>query len=288
MADAIAELIALITDEADRKAAQDLFSKYEPMRGAVLRQSDYDRLMNEGKTKISDAETRAKKWEDWAAVSVPKHDQLMKEWDDVQAENKTLREKVAEAATRATGNGNNGSGTGVDPKEITRQVMAELGGKPASAKEIADMVQSKVQETAATMQKDFFEKTIPQQNEWQSQMLDAQLDYREEFKKPLDRKSFLKFMVDNKIDSPREAMNRFVADDRSKVTIEAEVQKRLTEELSKRNMPGVSGNTSAPDPLGPLQIRLQGKGPVISEGSRPGDGSLAQQAADAMRSEGKF
>lgn len=291
---AVMELLGLIGNDEDRKQLQALAEKYEPLRGAVMRQSDYDRSMNEGKAKIQAAEDESKKWREWSERNVPKHEELLKDYDKATQENSTLKSQVEDltrkVAAGAGGNGNgNGGGGALDQKQIVADVMKELGGKPVSQKELTDLVVAKVAETASTMRDKFYKEDLPQSLNWQSAMLAAQMDYQTEMGKSMTREKrqeFSKFILDNKIQDPGEGLDRWLAKDREEKRVSAEVDRRVKEEMSKRQMPGVS--SAAPADSGPLQTYLGGKAPKIPEGSRPGDGSLAAAAADSLRADGKF
>jgi Tfp pilus assembly major pilin PilA len=287
MADAVAELIALIGDENDRKSAQQLFEKYEPLRGGVLRQADYDRLMNEAKQKIADGDIKVKKYEDWYNKNLTRHEELLKMNGDLETENGSLKKQVEDAVKKAAAGGS-GDGQPVDQEAIVQSVMAKLGGKPVTQAELKEAAKATVNEFAQTLQKDFFEKTFPQATRWQSRFLDAKLSYHDEFKKRLDDETFMKFMTDNKIEDPTEGYNRFVAADRQKIQVEKEVERRLAEEKAKHPA-GTSGSEASVDINSPIVSILSKPIPgSVPEGARPGDGSAALRAAEAMRNEGKF
>jgi hypothetical protein len=297
----LADLVAQIKDENDRKFFEQAFPKYsflvEQFEGN-LRQQDYDRLMNETKTarqKEQEEVTRYKedqrKWKEWADKNIPLHEELVRNYDDLEKKYKEAEDKLEEAARKAaSGDGMNGDNQ-VNATELLNRVREEVikkGGYATEAQmqKIADEVAKKmVTEEASKLRENFYKTDFPNAIAFMTAMNELQYKNREEFGEPLDTKAFSKFIADNKIDDPEKAWKEFTSEKRSAKEKE-KIVKDTTEKLekewaSKYNLPG-SGASPMPE-LGHLHARQLGKNDVVDE-SKPG----WLQAAESLRTEGKF
>src|SRR6266700_1042477 len=97
-ADALANLVALIEDEEARKQAVALFEKSPKFKQEIidrgLRQSDYDRNMNEWKKKVEEADKNKKEWQDWYDRNSVVFDTTVKEKETLTKQVEEMRAKV--------------------------------------------------------------------------------------------------------------------------------------------------------------------------------------------------
>ena len=106
---ALEELLATIEDPKDREEQRKLLEKYTVLQErneGYLRQSDYDRKMNDSKDErkreqesLEAAKARAEKLQKWADENVPKHNKMLEEYSTLTKKNEELEEAVATAAT---------------------------------------------------------------------------------------------------------------------------------------------------------------------------------------------
>jgi hypothetical protein len=292
-----AEVESLLTelekvDPAGAKEQRAILEKFpklqDPLKGGVLRQSDYDRQMNASKEKLAEAT----KWQDWAKTNVPIHTQLQKDYAAKEQEIERLKAEVEAksiAAAAAAG------GNTVDAEKITaavKEALKSAGGIPTKA-ELAELIKGATDEQMKEARKDFYEKEIPRNLAFVTAMTNAQNRYFRETGKDLDTAEFSKFMVDNSISDPAKAFERFMEPVNRQKAIDDEVKKQVTakeEELKKQfgaaGIPGSSGSQG----MGHLQIRVTEKkpnDPLFSQDIELGDNAAAMAAAAELRSEGK-
>lgn len=252
-----------------------------------LRQSDYDRQMNAGKTeleRLKGLEMKAKEWQDWAKDNVPKHEKVVQTLAEKEKELAELKAKAGNNGGGGGGNGGSGGYEGLSETEILKKVEAEIATKGYISK--ADM-EVAVKAMADERQKQFMENAFPSALAWQNSMIEVQFQHRDEFGKPLNPLEFSKYLVENKISDPKRGYDSYVSAERDKAK-EAKMRTEIEADVrSKFNLPG-TGAPPAPE-MGPLESRLKGKPPVdIPDGTAPGDGRMASLAAQELRAEGKF
>jgi hypothetical protein len=121
-------------------------------------------------------------------------------------------------------------------------------------------------------------------------MVKAIIRYEKETGKPLDEAKFGEFMQTNKITDPNKAYEMFTEPERREKQINDEVAKRVADEMTKRNVPGVTGSDFAPSEKGHLQLRIEGAESAykIPEGAELGDRTAAVISAKELRAEGAF
>lgn len=275
------------TAAAQRKFWEDNPAIADVVEKMAVPQAEFNRQLNLKDEEVKKHKKTAEDWEKWGKDNKPKHERLLTEHEELQKNYKILQDKVKESAGGGSGEG------AVSVEELETKVLERVAGKTVSEERLGQIIAEETKKlkddlnaTLDTARKDFFEKTLPMATAFQTEMVEAQQDYREEFGKKLDRKDFSDFMTENRIVSPREALERFVAKDREEKRIKTEVEKRLNDELSKRNVPGVS-STSGPADVGPLQLKIAGETPKFAEGTELGDLSAAAMAAKELRSEEK-
>jgi hypothetical protein len=289
------ELLATIEDQKVRDEQRKFLEGHPQFQEAALRQSDYDRKMNEVKTErqkeqeaLQAARERAEKWQKWSDENVPRHTQLMDEYKKIQKKNEELQEAVeaAKAAAAAAGGGG-GGGTGgeVDEAKLLAKVEAEVAKRGyVSRDEVMKIATEEAGKLAKAERDSFFKDTLPNVLEWNQKMMDFNWEHRQEFNEQFDRKAFSKFVSENKLEDLDKAYGMFVNEKRTEKKIATETEKRVKDELSKRNFPGSGATPSSPD-LGPVQLRRAGKDGLPPEATIS---EAAMAAAAEMRQEGKF
>lgn len=287
-------LASAFPDEKDREEQRKLLEKYPTFGEGFLRQSDYDRKMNEVKSDrqkeqeaLQTARELAAKWQKWADDNKPVHENLLTEYKKISDRNKELEEIVAKAAEGGGGGGTGGGGgEPVDEKKLMERVNSEIGKRGfVSNAEVAKIVEEQAKKIAKEERDAFFKETLPNMMEYSQKLTDFSFSHRQEFNEPFDRKAFSKFVADNKLEDMDKAYDMFVGEKRTERKIKEETEKRVQAELSKRNFPG-SGATPSPE-LGPVEARFKtGKG---TDGL-PADATIsaaAMAAAAELRAEGK-
>ena len=302
------ELLALILDETDRKTQEALFEKHEVLQKAFegnLRQDEFDRRFSEWQKEKAAIEARAKaaedravvaidsakKWEKWGTDNVPIHESLLKTEKQLRDQNAQISQELEKIKLE---------GADVDQAELTKiidekvkQFEQHFGDRP-NREELNKIVTDSVTALQTTLETKFNQEFMPAWGKFQLDMTDIMQGHREEFKQPLDRAAFMKFMADNGSTDPNKSYPMFVAEEREKSKEEArktankaEIDAAVKAALSKVDVPG-SGITSAPGEMGVLQMRQQKQAqPEIPEDAVLGDNRLATLAGKALRDEGR-
>lgn len=302
-------LEALITEleKADPAAAKEqraLLEKYpslqKPTEEGVMRQSDYDKKMNETKSQIEYGKTM----KDWADKNLPKYDAVIAERDaavaratraeeDVKKAQKALDEKVIAAA----------SASGVDPDKLADAVRAKIGGEYVPKSELARLVKDEadklVKDGLKLATDTFYSQDVPRLAGLNAALTEGQNRYFKEFGEFVDPEAYVahlsaagdKYMTDGKFDRAK-AYNAFVGQKRSEAgraaEIEKEAQKRADAIMAERGVAGGFPGTSGPP--GPIQVRLNAKSaddPLFGGKMELGDGGAAAAAAAELHLEGK-
>lgn len=275
-------------DPAAAKAQRELLEKHETLQktlqGGVLRQSEFDRKYNEVKGKVEKYDETM----DWYKNNKSKHEQLMKDNEEITAKNVQLEADLKlKTAAAAALNNEDPNNPKIDADKITAAVRERIGNDYVSKTDMARIVKEESVKLAEGARKDFFEVTFPQAALWLSGLNDAQFAYRDEFGKTLPRDEFAKFLKENQIADPMKGYEKFVETQRTEKKVAEGIQKGVEEELKKRSsvaeFPGSSGS---PQPLGALQVRLARReegDPLIPKDAELGDGSLAALAAADLR-----
>jgi hypothetical protein len=285
------ELLATIQDPAVRDAQRKFLEEHKQFQEAALRQSDYDRKMNEVKTDrekeqqaLQAARDRAEKMQKWYDENYPRHTQLMDEYKKLQDKNKELETAVAAAAAAGGGGSNGGGGGEVDETKLLSKVQEEIAKRGyVSRDDVIKIATDEAKKLAKEERDSFLKDTLPATIEWNQKMMDFNWDHRQEFNEPFDRKAFSKFVADNKLEDLDKAYGMFVNDKRTEKKIKEETDKRVKDELSKRNFPGTGAIPSAME-MGPLQTRRAGRDGLPPEATVS---EAAMAAAAELRTEGK-
>lgn len=293
---ALEDLLAQVTDEAERNTMRQSFEKHTFLQGRFegnLRQEDYDRQMNKAKTDreaeaalVKQYETEKTKWVDWANKNVPKFHEMEKSYDTLKAEKDALEAEKAELVLRVASGA--GDGATVDPKDLMDKVNAEILKRGfVSSKDTERIAVEQAQKLLQQERDAFYSKAVPGLLAEAAGMNELQFRHRDEFGgKPLNQGEFAKFRAEKKIADMGEAYDRFTAAAREEVKFE-KVRKEAYEAAEKkfaseRNLPG-SGAPPTPSEYGPLQ-RLSMEGKLDVDPNVSG----AAAAANSLRSEGKF
>lgn len=246
-----------------------------------LRQSDYDRSMNENKSKLEEAT----KWKEWADRNVPLHEQTISSYKDLKAKyDQLLADK----------------GGDMSPEQIAEVVTAEMkkaGLDPAklSDTQLAATVETivKTQATAIgeELEKKFLQNTMPASMEFMGQVFDHQRKFEKEFGKELSRKEFVKFIADGKFEKVEDAYAKFTETARLEKKAQDDVEKARQEErekLANQNLPG-SSSLPATVVSGPVADFVNKSAPKPAEGEKAATPGLspALAAAAELRAAGK-
>lgn len=301
------ELLMAELDKADpvaAKAQRELLEKYpslqKPTQEGVMRQSEFDKKLNENKTQIEYGKTM----KEWADKNVPKYDEAVRERDEAVARAtkaeeaakksaKDLEEKITKAATES----------GIDPDKLADAVRSKIGGEYLTKAELATVVNVETKKLVDGGMKEavdkFYSQDVPRLAGLNAALTEAQNRFHDEFKDYLDPEAYTahlaassdKYMTDGKFDR-KKAYEAFVVTKRADAARDADVEKRAKERadaiLAERgvsgNFPGTSG---AP---GPLQMRFNKKDekdPLFGAPVELGDGSAAAAAAAELHAEGR-
>jgi hypothetical protein len=256
-----------------------------------LRQSDYDRRMNEGKAELQKEKAKANEWVEWSKTAKPQFEQMKTDYEKLQQEKAELQRKIEAAAITA------GGGEG-DEAAITKRVeerLKSIGNDYVPKSEVDKIIAAEAKKVVDSSIKEererFFAETLPAQAQFNLDLQEINADHKAETGKWMDRKVFSDFMKAEGLTDPKKAYDKFMSGART----EKEIERRVQEEVKKRNsqigLPGTSG-VSVPSELGPLQVRIQHKDAFST--AHPdakvevGDGQLGAAAAAALRAEGKF
>jgi hypothetical protein len=307
-----AELEALISelekvDPAGAKDQRALLEKYPSLQKATqeqrLRQSDYDKRLNEMKSQVEYGKTM----KNWADENVPKFEQMKKEREEALAAKEKLEadlQKKIEEATKSAA-----AASGVDPDKLADAVRLKIGGDFVSKSELAkitsDEMKKMVEGEVAGARKTFYDVDVPKMAGLNSALTEAQLRFANEFKgEYLDAEAYVAFVAkvgDQFFDKEKgkfdrqKAYDEFVRVKRAEVSSQAEIEKRAqarADEILKARgidggFPGTSGIPTGP---GPLQMRFNAKAkedPLFGAPVELGDGSAAAAAAAELHGEGK-
>jgi hypothetical protein len=309
MPDAFDELIATITDEGDRNSLLAMSTRHKILREGYLRQSDYDRMMNEAKkandklkadydakVKAADDKTKEatelvdknKKW--WAETEpiFTKAKTTQAERDSLFEEKKKLETKIAELTTAAAAGGKPGSeGSVVDQAELAKAVEERVKGMGfVSESKLMEIV---LQE-AGKQRDTFLKETLPATMEYIFSVNDIAMRHREEFHEPFDRVAYLKFIHENQLGNllPDKAYDQYISEKRGKNN-EAKMREEIEKDIrTKMSIPG-TGTVTGP-PTGSIPEEGSALVEYIKATAAKDDGgtmSGAMAAAAELRKEGK-
>jgi len=296
LAAALEELLKKLSPE-EAATQRKILEAHPELGEGWMRQSDYDRQMNQSKDEIKVANEERDKWKGWVERNKPRIDEHDRKWDAMENENKELREKVEAAAkAAAAAGGGNGNGT-VDSATVEAKVLDRIKGMAYVTN--ADVVRIAGEETKKVIDeqvKHLNEVTNPGLIEYTLRAQQIALGHFKEFGDVMtqeDRMAIAKVMKDTGNPDPIKAYNEWIGPRRTEVAkktqeaaVNAEVEKRVKEEMAKRNVPG--SPVGIPPELGPLSIRIQKQDPLADKEVSLGDGQLAAAASAELRAEGKI
>lgn len=308
--------------EEDKATMLQLGEKTPAFMDAVLRQSDYDRFMNENKAKID----AAGKWDDWAKTNLNRYNELqaidaqtggkLHEYPVLMKERDDLKTKL-DALT-------SGKEFDMTQEQLTTAVAQEFekrGIRNPTEQQINEMVTKVstdiINTKAVELEKTFVTQTLPSHMNFMADVLDAAQDFRTEFGEKMNRDEFVKYCAANQqCETVGKAYEQYVAVRRLEKKhadelkqADEKARKEERDKLANQNLPG---STSAVNPTGtepgPVLQFIRGQnagqqvtgtgtgtgsgtgtdaGAVAAPGAL-GDGSAAAAAAAALRASGKF
>jgi hypothetical protein len=290
------DLSKFLEDPADAGTLKALFEKNAKLAQEVkdgrLRQSDYDRFLNENKQRLKYADDMKK----WADTNVPKHEKLTKDFADLEALNRDLETKVTDYRDQLA---KAAAGGDVDEATLSARIetrVKELGYVPKAEmeaiirQEAGKLADEKVKTEVEARTNTFLTQTWPAVQAINQAVIMKSFSHMKEFGEPLnddDVTAISKIMTERNLQDPRKAYDIWIEPKRTAKTIEAEVEKRVQAKLSESaGFPGVSGQPMME--LGPVQLKHAGKIPELPEGTKLGDNAAAMAAAAELRSESKF
>lgn len=291
-------------DPAASKAQRELLEKYpslqRPTQEQRMRQSDYDKNMNENKEKIEYGRTM----KDWADKNVPKYKEAIQRAEDAEKERDEARAAAAKAAkdfeTKVAAAAKE---AGVDPDKLAEAVRLKIGGEFMTKAEVTSTIGAEAKKlvddgTKAAIDR-FYSQDVPKLAGLNAALTEAQNRFHDEFSDYLDPEAYTehlatagdKYVTDGKFDR-KKAYDAFVTQKRSDKSraaeIETEAKKRADAILAERGIAGgFPGTSGAP---GPLQVRMNARDksdPLFGGSVELGDGSAAAAAAAELHAEGR-
>lgn len=316
LSEPIKNLLASLKDPTRREQMTKAFEEEALLQEAFagnLRQSDYDRQMNQAKKDREDIEAKAKKlevdlqaaqrradeadgiskkWVDWKNINEPRHQKLLEEHKTVTQANAKLVADIEKLKLE---------GVDVDQQELTNivnqrvaQFEAQYGDRP-NRDQVATIVQESMTKMVADLEAKF-NGVMPGWSKFNLDMGQAMISHNREFGEDLNREELIKFMNAEQILDVTKGYPRFVetrraaaAAEEQKKKTQAEIDAAVKDALSKANVPGSGVVAGSPGgELGVLQRKQQNaQMPEIPADAMVGDGRLAAAAAAALRSEGR-
>ena len=281
---ALEELLKTLPAEVQAQQRA-ILEKHPALGEGWLRQSDYDRKMNEVKPKLEAYDSTM----DWYKRTKPVHDQTVSDLREAQEKVTRLEAEVAAKAAEAAAAAAASGGGNVDAEKVAKAVMDNLGKTFPTNAELSTLIATETKKQADSARDRFFKEDVPAALAFQTAMVDVQWKYRDEFGKSLNRAEFAKYMTDNKLSDPIEAYDKYTDKDRRTKELETERVKIREEEKKKLQSEFVPGSTG-PQGTGHLQVRISEKkagDPLFGQDIELGDNSAAMAAAAELRSEGK-
>jgi hypothetical protein len=290
-------------DRAAGKAQRELLEKYpslqKPTEEQRMRQSDYDKNLDENKRDIEYGKTMKA----WADRNTPIYDAAIAERDAALARATKAEEAAAKAQRDLTAKVEGAAAAaGVDPDKLAEAVRWKIGGEYVPKSELAKLVKDEadklVKDGLKAATDTFYSNDVPRLAGLNAALTQGINRYHDEFKEHLDPEAYVEhlskngasFMKDGKFDY-KAAYDAFVVAKRSEVSrageIEAEAKKRADKILEERGAGGFPGTSGAP---GPLQVRFNAKAkddPLFGATVELGDNSAAAAAAAELHAEGK-
>lgn len=269
-----------MSDEYRRQLMEVLQQAPDDFQGGWLRQSDYDKKMNEWKAKeVQPFQEQKTKWLEW-------YNSEAKPLFESYSQDIEVRDsRIAELESRIeTGNYNPADENSMltELQTLKQQVQTlpqQLEGRYITQEQLA-------QQSQATL------------DAWANGLLtlsDLQEEYRESYGKRFDRNAFIGFMRDNGMTDFRQAYDSFTGEER-RAAWEKQKEAEIEAKFRTSNPPLASSggvgtyavhNSSN---VGPVMARMAGV-PPASEMALPPEASTrdaAMAAAEALRREGKY
>jgi len=267
-----------MTKEYGEQLSKSLGDLPDDFQGGWLRQSDYDRLMNEGKSKLETAD----KWITWEKEARPRHEQMQKDLTAKEVEIADLKAKVA---------------SGVFTPREEDAMAKEIGELKTTIVGLQGEMKKTIEGSGFIKQTDLdnaYSRLAGFMGEQVLTLQDLNRQHRATFDKELSKAdSEALFTFAN--DKTKELGHPISLEQAYKMKYEADYQKvweekktaEITKDVQSRLNTPVPGG-GAPPEKGPLQIRME---QTTGKDLVPGNDSLVEakaKAAAALRAEGKF
>lgn len=279
----------------ETKLFDNLLTKSPKLAEGWLRQSDYDRKMNERKAEMEKATKRSTELEDWYTENKPIHDRALARSRELEDQQKELQEKLTAAGAARTAAG----GDQVDAAELSRRVQEEFAklkdqygfvSRAEQDKIIAEQTQKLAGDETKKLiddaRKSYYEEMMPAGVNLAADVAEICVDHKNEFNERLDRKKFAEYMAERKFTDPVKAYEEYVKPRRDEVAFKQKVEDEVKQRMSGI---AISGGTIQPGggvmPKGAMQMKIEkdaaANGAAVTS-------VLAAQAAAELRSEGKM
>lgn len=296
-----------VSDAAVRQDLSDKFERFPVLQTRFegnLRQQDYDRQMNESKTKLAELQashdsmkSHYDDWKKWSDKNVPIHTKLV-------ADHNALLARAAEMEARLAANGNGAAGAGagagdlgdlaeLDANELAKRIEARVSGmgyarqgdvEKIAAQEAAKM-RDEIKQMVEDARKDFVTRMMPGFLQQNAQLAELMQEHRQTYGEKLDWKALSKYAVDHNEPDISKAYEGFTSDkrrDKDREQLRAEVRR----EVESERMPGTSVGPT-PGELGNVERMMRHELPKDLEAAELGSGALAAAAARQLRQEGR-
>lgn len=245
----------------EKKILEITLTKNPELKAGWMAQDDYSRktqALADDRKKLQDKIEHADKLEAWGEVNVPRYNQLIEsgllddQGNELWTAQKTALETELEAARKAAVGGE------MDPAELdkrVREIVKANGGvtpeelKALIATEATKLAEEKINSRFSEEETKFNEKTIPFVAGFSSGVAVVASKYERETSKPWTAdtaKELFALMTEKKNFDPYAMGEEFLKPHKAIKDTEAEIQRRVQEELSKRTAPGGGNETYIP------------------------------------------
>lgn len=261
----------------EKKLLEITLTKNPELKAGWMAQDDYSRktqALADDRKKMQTELDYASQMKEWADVNVPRYNSLVEagivdeEGKELWTAQKTALETELEAARKAAVGGE------MDPAELdkrVREIVKANGGvtpeelKALIATEATKLAEEKINSRFSEEETKFNEKTIPFVAGFSSGVAVVASKYERETRKPWTAdtaKELFALMTEKKNFDPYAMGEEFLKPHKAIKDTEAEIQRRVQEELSKRTAPGGGNEPYIPQSgeKGNLQKMLERSG----------------------------
>jgi hypothetical protein len=263
------------------------------LKEGVLRQSDYDRKMNENKTKLTAAEERAKELDEWYEVNNTIHTNLLTEYDKLEKQSRELQEKLARAEAARTASGGDDNVNAAELEARVKEEVSKLGYVSKSEMDsiIATQANKLATEAAnAEIKKatdQFWKETFPAAASAQADIAEICYDHKVEFNENIDRAALDAVMKERGLTSFKKGYEALVEPKRK----EREFTRKVDDEVKTRLSGMTGGGFAGGSPIlekGAVQMRIEREAAKAAASGVSSSKLAAVEAAQELRNEGKM